>query len=162
MGKNFEFIFSYQDGLLRHLHGQLASLVLCRTGSFHADITACTVDKVQPLKCHVFILISDLLNSYFTNGLPQHTQTLPRPGPGLGYATGPVPPNSDTSLKSSIQFGDIKAFYLYQTLTIQQDKVEYYTLLRIRMHIQPQWRTSSISSQACGLMTDIATLNFPV
>ena len=48
----------------------------------------CCVHRRQSLKCHVFISISELLNSYLPIGLPGHSQTLPRSGPGLGYTTG--------------------------------------------------------------------------
>ena len=44
-------------------------------------------------KCHVFILVSELLNSYLSNKLPRHNQTLPGSGPGLAT------PLSYTSLK---------------------------------------------------------------
>ena len=50
----------------------------------------CSVYAWAYRACHVFILISELLNSYLPNGLPGHSQTLPgldQGGPGLGYTT---------------------------------------------------------------------------
>ena len=57
-----------------------------QTGALYADINACTVDK--SLKCDVFTLISELLNSYFPNGLP-----------GPGWAQAWLPHCSSSNLR---------------------------------------------------------------